>query len=232
MDHQFRNAAIGGFNKQDVLDYLELISKANQEQTQSLQEQLTQAQEQCLQLETQRSQSNTHSMQLSREKEALQQIADNAQAELTGCKQEIASLRAKLDESEQARKQLQEQVELLRPDAEAYHAVKDRAAGMELDAHRRAQGILDQAKEESHHMRAQVQQWMAKLAQEYSELCSQIDATVSHTANELTKVETALGQISQTLSAQDSALDALGSVYEQYPLSRDKVPAPVPLIEE
>jgi chromosome segregation ATPase len=232
MDHQFRNATIGGFNKQDVLDYLELIAKENQAQTQSLQEQLTNVQEQCRQLESEGSRINTYSMQLSREKEALQQTADNAQAELTGCREEIASLRAKLAESEQARKQLQEQVDLLRPDAEAYHAVKDRSAGMELDAHRRAQGILDQAKEESHQMRAQVQQWMAKLAQEYSELRSQIDATVSHAANELTKVETALGQISQTLSEQDSALDSLGCVYEQYPLSRDKVPAPIPLIEE
>lgn len=232
MDHQFRSAAIGGFNKQDVLDYLELLSKESREQIQDLQDQLTKAQEQCRHLEIQESRLNTYTAQLSREKDALQQAADQAQSELQSCSEQMSSLRAQLAESEQARSQLQEQVDRLRPDAEAYHAVKDRSAGMELDAHRRAQGILDQAKEEANHLRSQVQQWMNKVEEEYSELRSQIDATVSHAANELGKVETALGQISQKLADQDSALDVLGNVYDQYPIVKDKVPAPIPLIEE
>lgn len=232
MDHQFRSAAIGGFNKQDVLDYLEQLAKENREQIQSLQDQLTKAQEQCRQLEARESQFNAHVAQLTREKDALQQTAVQTQSELQICQEQMSSLRVQLTESEQARSQLQEQVARLRPDAEAYQAVKERSAGMELDAHRRAQGILDQAKEEANHMRSQVQQWINKVEAEYSELRSQIDATISHTADELGKVEAALDQISQKLADQDSTLDTLGKVYDQYPLVKDKVPAPIPLIEE
>ena len=232
MDHQFRNAAIGGFNKQDVLDYLELLAKENREQVQSLQEALHNSQTQCHQLMEQGSQLNTSNAQLTQERDALQQSAAQAQAELAQCKEELAALRAQLTESQQANQQLQQQVDQLRPHAEAYHAIKERAAGMELDAHRRAQGILDEAKEESNRLRSQVQQWMHKVSQEYEDLRSQIDSTVSHAAHELGKVEEALGQISQKLGDQDGVLNALDKVYDQYPLSKEKVPAPLPLIEE
>ena len=42
MDHQFRTAAFGGFNRQDVLDYLASSALANQQQLQAVQEQLDQ----------------------------------------------------------------------------------------------------------------------------------------------------------------------------------------------
>ena len=43
MDHQFRTAAFGGFNRQDVLDYLASSALANQQQLQAVQEQLDQS---------------------------------------------------------------------------------------------------------------------------------------------------------------------------------------------
>ena len=37
MDHPFRSAALGGFNRQDVLDYLEKMSAENAQRQQELQ---------------------------------------------------------------------------------------------------------------------------------------------------------------------------------------------------
>ena len=51
MDHQFRSAALGGFHKQDVLDYLELTAREHKEETASLREQLEQLQARLGQLE-------------------------------------------------------------------------------------------------------------------------------------------------------------------------------------
>ena len=42
MDHPFRNAAVGGFNRQDVLDYLEKTAAENTQKQQELEKQLEQ----------------------------------------------------------------------------------------------------------------------------------------------------------------------------------------------
>ena len=44
MDHPFRSATFGGFNRQDVLDYLESTSKTAAEQQTALQAQLEEQQ--------------------------------------------------------------------------------------------------------------------------------------------------------------------------------------------
>ena len=56
-----------------------------------------------------------------------------------------------LEESRREAEALREQVARLEPDAAAYAAVKDRSAGVELEAHRRAQGVLDQANSQARH---------------------------------------------------------------------------------
>ena len=45
MDHPFRSAAFGGFNRQDVLTYLENLSREEQQQREALQQELDQARE-------------------------------------------------------------------------------------------------------------------------------------------------------------------------------------------
>ena len=45
MDHPFRSAALGGFNRQDVLDYLEKTSAENAQRQQELQQKLEAAEE-------------------------------------------------------------------------------------------------------------------------------------------------------------------------------------------
>lgn len=232
MEHQFRNAALGGFNKQDVLDYLELVARENREQLQSAQNELEQAREQYRTLAEQESALKAQLAQLTQEKTSLIQATAKAQSELEQAQQHSAALQAKLDESTAQRNQLLEQVEKLRPDAEAYTAVKERSAGVELDAHRRAQGVLDEAKAEAQQLRGQVQHWMSKVEEEYRALRGQIDAAMSGAAEELGRVENALGQISQCLSEQDGAFVQMEKAYGQYPLAKEKVPAPLPLIEE
>ena len=50
MDHPFRSAALGGFNRQDVLDYLEKMSAENAQRQQELQQNLEAAEEERRQL--------------------------------------------------------------------------------------------------------------------------------------------------------------------------------------
>ena len=138
MDHPFRSAAFGGFNRQDVLDYLEKTSAEN------------------------------------------------------GLRQ----------------RELQEK----------------------LEAHRRAQTVLDQADAQAKELRRNMEQWMDRVEREYDALRSEVEATVSHAADKLEKAGKCLQQVSELLADQDMALEALSQAYDG--TAQDKVPAPVPLNED
>lgn len=230
MDHQFRNAAFGGFNKQDVLDYLELTSRENSQQMQALQDQLAQSQEQCRQLTEESARQAAQQEQLCQENQQLRQQAAQLQQELDGSLVQQEQLRTQLTQVQASCQALQEQVNKLLPDATAYAAVKERSAGVELDAHRRAQGVLDQAQDQAQQLHSQMEQWLGRMAREYGDLRSQVDATISHTAGELEKVGTMLEQITQCLARQDTALEQLEQAYTQR--ESVKVPAPMPISEE
>ena len=47
MDNQFRNAAFGGFNRQDVMEYLERTAREHSEELAQLRARLDEAQNQC-----------------------------------------------------------------------------------------------------------------------------------------------------------------------------------------
>ncbi len=237
MDHQFRNAAFGGFNKQDVLDYLELTSREHREQLQQLQQELDQTQQRCSGLLQGQDAHDAQVKTLEQQTQRQQQAAEKVQSELEQTRQQLEqakaeqdALRGQLAEKDALICQLQQQVAALRPDAEAYTAVKERSAGMELDAHRRAQGILDQANAEAQQIQDQVKQWLNRVEREYSDLRTQVDATVSHAAGELEKVGKTLDQITQCLAQQDTALEGLEKVYADR--AAVKIPAPMPLSEE
>ena len=53
MDHPFRSAAVGGFNRQDVLDYLEKTAAENAQKQQELEKQLEQQKQELEQLRSQ-----------------------------------------------------------------------------------------------------------------------------------------------------------------------------------
>ena len=230
MDHLFRTAAFGGFQRQDVLTYLEQTAKEQQEKQQQLQQQLSQAQEtgerQSKQLSEQGERLNAlagENQQLRAQLEELRQSLSASQAQAERAGEELARVRGELEAA-------RNRVAALEPDAAAYAAVKERTAGVELEAHRRAQGVLDQANSQARHLRQQMEQWMTRVGREYDALRTEVEATISHAADQLDKAGKCLEQVSALLSDQDVALEELSRAYDS--TAPDKVPAPVPLEEE
>ena len=114
--------------------------------------------------------------------------------------------------------------------AAAYEAVKERTAGVELEAHCRAQNILDQANGQAKDLRRSMEQWMGRVEREYDALRSEVESTVSHAADQLEKANKCLDRMTALLSDQDVALEALSQAYDN--TDPEKVPAPVPLNED
>lgn len=236
MDHQFRNAVFGGFNRQDVLDYLETLARENAQKRQELEQSIGRAEGERDELRAQKQALEEQKRALEGEKEELLRSVQRSQSEL-------AALRTQLGEREQTADRRSRPWRRaaggggaagaggrLEPDAAAYAAVKDRSAGVELEAHRRAQGVLDQANSQARHLRQQMEQWMTRVGREYDALRTEVEATISHAADQLDKAGKCLEQVSALLSDQDVALEELSRAYDS--TAPDKVPAPVPLEEE
>ena len=87
--------------------------------------------------------------------------------------------------------------------------VKDRTAGIELEAHCRAQAVQAEAEERIRKTRAEVEQWLNRVQGNYGRLRADMDAAVSRACGELDQVRQTLEQISGELARQDEGLDKL-----------------------
>ena len=104
MDHLFRTAAFGGFQRQDVLTYLEQTAKEQQEKQQQLQQELAQAREtadrQSRQLSEQGERLNTlagENQQLRAQLEELRQSLSASQAQAGSTGEELARVKGELE---------------------------------------------------------------------------------------------------------------------------------------
>ena len=156
MDHPFRGAAFGGFNRQDVLTYLENTAREAAQQREALEQQLEQqrqaAESALRQIEEQSQQIlqlQQANQRLQEEKDALSGQLEQTNVALSTSRTERSQLSDRLAQLENSLAQAQTRIAALEPDAEAYAALKERTAGVELEAHRRAQTVQEQAEEQA-----------------------------------------------------------------------------------
>ena len=154
---------------------------------------------------------------------AFQTEAEGLRTQLEQSKAQVRDLTQALEASQQRVQQLDLRVTQLEPDAMAYAAVKERSAGVELEAHRRAQNVLDEAKGQARHVRQQTQQWLSHMVQEYTILRRQLDSTFANAGKQLE-------QVNQALARQDGAFDHLRDAYAK--TDPERKPAPTPLEED
>lgn len=214
---QFRTAAFGGFRKEDVLAYLEQSAKAHAEKLSALQRELTQVKNQSAEREE-------RAAALSADAEALK--ADNER--LTA---ELAAAVKRRDELETLTRQMEEELERLRPDAAAYAGVKDRTAGIELEAHGRAMAIEEEGRRKAKAIQEQTAQWFEKVNGAYGRLRADLDAILNHALREMERVHQNLGDVGGEFGGSNETLEALRQAVESLDAAR-KPPEPLPLDEE
>lgn len=214
MDHPFRTAALGGFNRQDVLDFLEKTANEAAEKQQELQRQI-EALEQLKTLQ------EADLSGLREQVERLEKEGGELRARLARTEEDLTASRAACGEKtaalETARRELEElraRADALAPDAAAYAELKERTAGVELDAHRRAQAIQEEAEGRAAELRRQMKQWLQRVEREYDALRTQVETTVSHAADQLDRAGKCLDQAAGMLDGQDAALEALAGLCE------------------
>ncbi len=236
MDHPFRTAAFGGFHRQDVLTYLEEHNRQATQQREDLEGRLSQAAQREEELRREAEELRTQMGQLEQSLEALRQENAGLMERLEESNRELSASRTQcsqsardLESAQVENQKLQQKLDELTPDAQAYIQLKDRTAGVELEAHRRAQAIQEKAESDAKKVRRQVEQWLQGVRREHEELCSRVESTVSHAAEELRKADACLEQAGAIMGEQDQALEAIIQAYAQQ--DHTKVEAPMPIEE-
>ena len=219
-DHQFRNSMFGGFNRQDVLDFLtSSAEKTNEElnRRQASFEALEKEHKDCLQRSEQLSEQLE---QTGREREEFKHQAEQLTLELARVSAadqnkgaELETLRAQLTRAQEELEQLRAQVGKLAPDAEAYVAIKERTAGVELEAHRRAQSVEARARIMAGDLQRQMEQWMAKVEQQYGQLKQEVEASVEQANAQLLAAGGSLSRVTALLDEQQGALRQVSENY-------------------
>ena len=199
-NYSFKSVAFGGFDKQDVVRYLEQASEKAAAAQRKLEEEnetlRTQVAEQAEQLDQLRAQLE----ELTGERDALQmklgeESAARADLEpLRLLEQDVARLTAERD--------------ALKPDAEAYAQFRERLGSIECEARNRADDLEDAAA-------AQTRRTVGEFRSQYQRLMSAFESTASHVNGELRKIEVTLSQLPRALDQTGAELNELSSRLEK-----------------
>ena len=225
----FRTVAFGGFHKQDVLNYITSTSKDYQNQSVDLKKKAEAAQRERDQLaakyEAAESARKTYAADCERYSTTLTErtnALERTERELSALKEEYKMAVARLAE-------LEEKFPRLEADAQAYAALKDHTATIELEAHRKAQETIDQAQAQAAKIRSELEGWLRRVQSTYQHLRTDMTATVNQLSGELERGFQALNEIPETFRQHDETLSEL---MECEWATGPKAPEPLPLDEE
>ena len=219
-EHQFRNTMFGGFNRQDVLDFLTSSAEKNNQEMQrqresyeALEKDLASGREECAVLRAELSEARQERDEIKRRAEQLELDLIKSKGAEERKAEEASALREKLTLAQQELEELRDLVTRLTPDAEAYTAIKDRTDGVELEAHRRAQSVEARAKIMAGDLQRQMEQWAARTEEQYAALKGQIDSSVEQANKEILAASQSLAAMTQLVEQQQAALHAVAETY-------------------
>jgi len=195
-NYSFKSVAFGGFDKQDVVRYLERSSEKAAAERQALETEIEklrgQAEENEAELERLRTQAEDLTVQRDELQEKLEaeRAARAALEPLRALREEVSSLVAERD--------------ALRPDAEAYAQFRERLGTIECEARKRADDLEGEAA-------VQTRRMLEEFTSRYQKLMSVFESTVNHVNVELREIEVTLSQMPRALDQTGTELNELSA---------------------
>lgn len=158
-------AALGGFNRRDVAQYIEKMAKEHREQVEALQAELEQTRKEKEALAEELEGLRSHSGDLADQEAKVRASLEESTRSLSHLRGELQVTQGHLAMAKKQLGDLQGKVAQLEPMAKQYEVLKDRVATVELEAHRRAQDTVDQAMAEAEDIRAESERVHAETEQ-------------------------------------------------------------------
>ncbi len=204
-EYRFRGSMFG-FNRQDVLKYIEAVHKDHAAQLQSLKEDLERERDQRSQVEERGSLANEEAAAAGKDAQRYKDELEQALKELRQTQSQREDLRLRLQSAQEDLAALQKAADRMAPAAKAYEALKEKAAGIELDAHNRAQVIVKQGEEEAAEIRRRMADWLRQVESSYARLRSDVAATLSNASTQLERTVRSLDGVNAELDAHGKRL--------------------------
>ncbi len=193
-EHRFRTAAFG-FNRQDVVHYIESIHREYAEQLESLRQELEREQSRRTEIAQQGSVATQAASAADKDAQRAREELEQALAQLREAQSQRDDLQLRLQVTERDFADLQKAAERMAPAARSYEMLKDKAATIELDAHNRAQVILKSGQEQADRTHREVQEWLRQVESSYERLKADVAATLTHAVAELDRTGKSLDQV-------------------------------------
>lgn len=196
-NNTFKSVTFGGFDKQDVIRYIEQTARESAQLQEKLQQENDGLRAEVETISAREEALRTELEALTGERDRIRmelERASAAQAALELLKDEMAHLMA--------------ETEQLRPDAEAYAQFRERIGAIECEARKRA-ADLETATQ------ACLRQVTESFRAQYQTLMNTFDATAAHVTGELRKVEVNLMQLPRAMDCPGAQLKELERLLSQ-----------------
>ena len=149
MDASFKTCLFGGFDREDVVKFIEKAAAENQEQLETLEAEL-------------------NALRAQRDEAAAENEALRGLTEEDAClREENARLREQLAQAQASAEALRQEAEALRGPAAEYQSLKEHVADIEISAHRRTEEFRAKAMERLAQCIAQQRAWCSQRRSTY-----------------------------------------------------------------
>ena len=201
----FKSVAFGGFDKQDVVRYIEESAKEHAEAVRRLQAEKAELSSTLESLSAEKESLAQQLAQLQEQQQAHAATMEQLRTQMTAISSEAENLR----ETAAGAQDMASLLEDLRPDAESYRQVRYRVGTIECEAQKRAAAL------EASTM-ASLRDLLAEFRTKYQHLTSTFEVTAGHVNSELRKIEVTLTQLPRTMDRPGTELNELAAKLEQF----------------
>lgn len=207
--NHFRTVMFGGFHKQDVLNFITQASQQHQAYDADLVQSAQQSREELELLAGKYETAEAARQKSAADCERMSEVLTQRTAELEEALRELSCLKGEYEQAAARLAELEEVLPGLKEDAQAYAELKDHTATIEMEAHRKAQQIMDQAQEKSDRIHGELEGWMHRVQNTYQILRGDITAMANHLNGELERGMKALDEIGGGFCQHDETLRVL-----------------------
>ena len=198
----FKGSLFGGFDRQDVIDYITKVSAESASRIEALEADVDRLCTQERELRAQIASLHTESDALKADLARASGERDESRAALTAASNELTALRAEAAALRQTNVALRAENDELRPLSTQYSIIKEHISGIELDAHQRAEEY-----ERGVHAR------LAELIGACRSHCGDVLATLNETCQsvtgELHRAENSVSSLPAAFTALRAGLEKL-----------------------
>lgn len=190
MSANFKTCLFGGFDRQDVIAFIEKTARENRERIEALETENASLQQQ----------NETMDSEL---QQMRREYTDKAEKAM-----QVPTLSEKLAQSEQRRQELEKENAVLRVQAAEYLAMKDHIAEIEINAHRRTEEFRADAIAQLREIMGTQRAWCEQTRAQYTELSRQFSAKLLQAQQTVAAMDfSAFEDMEARLQALDDGLE-------------------------